>query len=254
MKRILSIILIFAIMLTPCNVMSQEHKCSDWAEKYVERSITLDWVSPQDFTKYITRGQFCAVAEQVLDDCGLWVKFESMDTPFSDVKDDYAIKLLYCLGIVEGKSETLFCPDDLITREEAAVITMRMIDAFREWKIADITADEEEDFLYDDYKEISSWATEAVYDVRNIGILVGTGKCFEPKKLLTYEETVTMLIRLYDKVLSSEVANLEQKKRFADRLNLLMPDDKNYMFSPLSIKMALMLAANGAEGDAMDEI
>ena len=41
---------------------------------------------------------------------------------------------------------------------------------------------------------------------------------------------------------------------FADKLNAQMPADKNYMFSPLSVKMALALAANGAEGDTKNEI
>lgn len=41
---------------------------------------------------------------------------------------------------------------------------------------------------------------------------------------------------------------------FADKLNSQMPDDKNYMFSPLSIKMALALAANGADGQTREQI
>ncbi len=41
---------------------------------------------------------------------------------------------------------------------------------------------------------------------------------------------------------------------FADKLNSQMPKDKNYMFSPTSIKMALMLALNGADGETKTEI
>lgn len=41
---------------------------------------------------------------------------------------------------------------------------------------------------------------------------------------------------------------------FADRLNSEMPSDKNYMFSPLSVKMAFALAANGASGETESEI
>lgn len=41
---------------------------------------------------------------------------------------------------------------------------------------------------------------------------------------------------------------------FAVKLNKKMPQDKNYMFSPLSIKMALAMAANGADGQTKDEI
>lgn len=41
---------------------------------------------------------------------------------------------------------------------------------------------------------------------------------------------------------------------FSDKLNTQMPSDKNYMFSPISVKMALALAANGAKSETKDEI
>lgn len=41
---------------------------------------------------------------------------------------------------------------------------------------------------------------------------------------------------------------------FVDKINAQMPDDKNYMFSPLSIQMAFMMAANGAEGETLNEM
>lgn len=45
-----------------------------------------------------------------------------------------------------------------------------------------------------------------------------------------------------------------QNATFADKMNAQMPADKNYMFSPFSIKVALALAANGAEGETKEEI
>ncbi|MBQ9518554.1 MAG: hypothetical protein IJR59_01505, partial [Firmicutes bacterium] len=41
---------------------------------------------------------------------------------------------------------------------------------------------------------------------------------------------------------------------FTHNLNTLMPTDKNYMFSPFSIKAALVLAANGADSDTLKQI
>ncbi len=51
-----------------------------------------------------------------------------------------------------------------------------------------------------------------------------------------------------------EVVCVDDGATFADRLNAQMPRDENYMFSPLSVKMALALAANGAEGETRSEI
>ncbi len=41
---------------------------------------------------------------------------------------------------------------------------------------------------------------------------------------------------------------------FAYRLNALMPHDRNYIFSPLSLKMSLDLVANGAENTTREEL
>lgn len=49
-------------------------------------------------------------------------------------------------------------------------------------------------------------------------------------------------------------AHASEDLSFADKINTYMPQNENYMFSPLSIKMALALAANGAVGDTKSEI
>lgn len=266
MKKMISVILVTALMLSvfvPCIAMAEEssavatetteRKSSTWAEEYIKRADSLDWVLFDDMTQNITRGEFCRIAEQFLYSAGLNMTFFSMETPFTDIGEGYsgetgAIKYLYCLNIVEGKSETLFCPDDLITREEAAVIITRIIDAFSMWEIANIKSDALTDFAYIDHAEISSWAVNAVYDVSNLGVMHGTDKGFEPKSNLTREQSVAMLIRLYDMRWSI------QPSMFSDKMNFLMNKDENYVFSPLSIKMALMLAANGADEDTQEEI
>ena len=44
------------------------------------------------------------------------------------------------------------------------------------------------------------------------------------------------------------------QENFVDKLNAQMPKDENYMFSPLSIKMAFAMAANGAGGETKSQI
>ncbi len=51
-----------------------------------------------------------------------------------------------------------------------------------------------------------------------------------------------------------KTAQISDDMLFADKLNAQMPTDKNYMFSPISVKMALALAANGASGETQTEI
>ena len=56
----------------------------------------------------------------------------------------------------------------------------------------------------------------------------------------------------------SKVREIDVEKlnldNIADKLYNLMPKDKNYMFSPLSIKMAFAMAALGADGETKEEI
>ncbi len=51
-----------------------------------------------------------------------------------------------------------------------------------------------------------------------------------------------------------KTVELSDDMLFTDKLNAHMPEDKNYMFSPISIKMALALAANGASGETQEQI
>lgn len=46
----------------------------------------------------------------------------------------------------------------------------------------------------------------------------------------------------------------ETDASFEVRMNELMPRDKNYMFSPYSLKLALAMTANGAEGKTREEL
>ncbi len=54
--------------------------------------------------------------------------------------------------------------------------------------------------------------------------------------------------------LEVDLTDMKGDNKLAYSLNELMPTDKNYMFSPVSIKMALALAANGADGETRAEI
>lgn len=53
---------------------------------------------------------------------------------------------------------------------------------------------------------------------------------------------------------SSATINSKNKSAFAYNMNSQMDKNKNYMFSPLSIKTALAMTANGAKGETKSEI
>ena len=228
---------------------------SDWAKEDIIRSFEIGLVPiKENYTYNITRGEFCRLLGMYfLQGCGLNVRYWGEKTPFADIDngapgEKTAIEYLYSLGIINGKSETFFCPNDYLTREEAAVIFVRIIEAFRKWKIADINANKMKDWAYADHADISPWANDGVYTVSNLGIMQGTDKGFEPKSNLTYEQTIIMLLRLFDIRWGTNPSG------YSDKINSFMPENENYVFSPLSIKLSLMLVANGTDNETQDEI
>ncbi len=244
MKRTICVVLAIVLSMS-CISAFAEVKCSTWAQEDVERARIYKWINDGDFTKNITRREFCTVAKKVLDFVGLEVDFDHFDEKTFNDTDSYEILYLYSLGIIKGKSDDEFKPDDLITREEAAVILTRMC------SVLELDKATVNDFSYADHAEISSWAKESVYKISNIGLMKGTDTGFAPKEKFTIEQSVATFVRLYDLMNKSDE---NKEKSFADIMNEAMPKDKNYMFSPLSVKMLFALAANGANAETEAEI
>ncbi|MBQ9605395.1 MAG: serpin family protein [Firmicutes bacterium] len=67
---------------------------------------------------------------------------------------------------------------------------------------------------------------------------------------VTYEQTAPET----GKALDAQTPQAVVGTGFANELDAYMPTDRNYMFSPLSIKTALALAANGAEGETKEKM
>ena len=113
--------------------------------------------------------------------------------PFSDTNNAH-IGILNLWGIVKGKSETAFAPNDSLTREEAAAILCRLIR-----KIYPNAAATERYFEFDDGAQISDWAMSPVQTICNMGIMSGVGdNRFAPKDLYTAEQAIATLVRIHN--------------------------------------------------------
>ncbi len=94
-------------------------------------------------------------------------------------------------GIVEGMSATTFAPNELVTREQMAVILSRH--AKSTGKELPKTVDE---VTFADQDKISSWAQAAVSEMQQVGIVSGRdGNIFDPLGSATRAEGATMLMR-----------------------------------------------------------
>jgi len=218
---------------------------SEWAREYVSKA---DRIGMTDYfkvpwTQNITRTQFCHLAYNMLDRATDIEWKHASDEVFEDTDNTMVISL-YLEGIIEGRDDKIFAPLDEITREEAATILKRIA----EYMKLEYT---EMYFEFDDGNQISDWASAAVQKVCNLGVMQGVGNNkFDPKGGYTVEQAITTLVRMFDIISEDKFAYMS----FADKMYVNMPEDSNYMFSPLSVKMALMMAANGASGKTQTEI
>ncbi len=166
---------------------------SDWARDTVDRvSAETEYMQQMsgiyDYTKNITRLQFCQMAYYALWEIGMPCTDYSYQ--FTDTSDGWA-RSLCAAGIISGKTETEFAPYDYLTREEAAAILCRIADYAHKPLLFENPAPE-----YADENEISDWAKDAVSALGSAGIMSGDGVNFNPKDGYTVEQSIITLSKL----------------------------------------------------------
>lgn len=254
-KKVIGLILMMSLCVCALGasaVQPEPERMSEWADPYVSEALYLGWLDDETFSgnlqEEITREAFCVLAHSVLISCGINERFAFERPPFADTQNN-AVYTLYGLDIVNGVSDTEFAPEAFITREEAAAILHRMCktvgieDLYEDYSLSG--------YSFADEAQFSHWAVSDIYSIYFLNIMTGVGDdCFDAKGRYTIEQAIATMVRLYEKYREAFPDTLS----FADKLDAGMPTDQNYMFSPLSIKMALSLAANGAMGQTRSEM
>ncbi len=141
----------------------------------------------------MTRGMFVTVLYR-------FHKAEPVETPFSfeDVAPGayYAgpIRWAAANGIVNGMSETVFAPDQPVTREQAACMLNRfMAWSDNPWYYCEIDAD----LTTIDFDEVSDYAKASVQKILEKTIMVGDNhENFRPRDSLSRAEAAMILSRL----------------------------------------------------------
>ena len=169
-----------------------------WAEKNILFMAEKGIVNGEDGNFYpdrpVTRAEFAAFLVRMSGEAE-----NAEDAPFADVKvsDWFAgyVGTASSLGLIQGDGG-MFRPDDIITREEAAVMLIR----FMEYKEIPYRTDGTV-MQYTDKSEISAWAEEAMYAVLAEGLMQGISESeLAPKASASRAMAVTMLRRIYDKL------------------------------------------------------
>ena len=170
-----------------------------WANEYVQKLAAKHIVKGLDDSRYgpqlaIKRADFAALVVRAL---GLDSE-EAAHNPFNDVPSDayYAASVAKAaeLGLVQGSGGS-FRPLDTISREEAAVILMRMAAIMEKDKAASNAGSK-----FADMSQVSEWAKDAVLNAQAQGIINGKGDGrFDPQGKVTRAEMAKMLYMMLSK-------------------------------------------------------
>lgn len=180
---------------------------------------------------------------------------------FSDISGHWAedaIEKFYHAGFINGTSETTFEPDRNVTGQEFVKILLTVMgydgvtleNAYEKGKETEVLS--------------NNFTISVVYNNENLLRGDAARLCFHaltaktPEGELLYKTLIDK--GLYERNDFEGVLFVgcgtppAYPANFVDKLNAQMPEDKNYMFSPLSVKMAFAMAANGAEGETQNQL
>ena len=210
-KFVLGVLCVSMILAAGIGVsaeVSENH--SQWAEESLisadEAGLLPNFFSDRDLTANISRIDFCHLAYKMLEQKSL-ISENNVKSSFADT-DDAEVAFLANSGIINGRSETEFAPNDDITREEAAVILTNTAE-FMDVK-EDITLF---DTVFSDYDTVSDWAKESVRKMDSLGIMRGVGdNNFSPKSNYTMEQSAVTMLKLFNLDVSDYASNVYEVK------------------------------------------
>lgn len=172
---------------------------SGWAKPEYEAAnsagLLPESIVSHRLTDKITRAEFCEAVMNLYSIMGGQNVNSSYD-PFYDT-DSQDVLDAYFLGIINGKTSTLFYPQDPINRQEMAKMIMRTINAAD--KNAHITQEEFEKLVkFDDLYDADSWAVSDIAKSVKYDIINGVSKTLLlPKGYATREQAVAILNRAF---------------------------------------------------------
>ena len=165
---------------------------STWAIAQVSAAINANIV-PKDlqsgYTQAITRAEFCALAVALFEsiegkEIGYRIQF--IDT------SDTNVEKMGAIGVVAGLGDSIFAPDQKITREQAASMLSRLASALGKPM-------DSQDPTFADNDAVSPWAVDAVGQVQGADIMSGVGdNTFDPLADYTREQSIVTMLRLLD--------------------------------------------------------
>jgi len=174
-----------------------------WAQEAVDNAIAAGLVPANlqsNYSRNITRAEFASLAVAVYESRRgtIYGRVNFADTNDVDVR-----KAAY-VGVVNGVDDTRFDPNGILTREQAAVMLVRLANAIGYPLTGRGTP-------FADNSSISGWARDSVENVHAAGIMHGIGNNrFDPQGTFTREQSIATIWRLYERIPGASLGNTLQ--------------------------------------------
>lgn len=170
-------------------------KVSGWARAQVD-SAAVKGLMPDslgdDFTVNITRAEFAALSVKLYESMSGQEAPAPGESPFSDTSAPVILQA-NALGIVNGKGDGKFAPDDLVTRQEAALMLSRVYTKLG-GEIPEGAA-----ATFADHDKVASWARDAVAFMSGKQIVNGVGdNKFDPTGNASIEQSMVIALRMFE--------------------------------------------------------
>ena len=236
MKKILIPVLASAMLMGSANP-TYAYNFSDWAVREYY-SANKSGLLPQSAiagkpSGNITRQEFCdLIMNMYVVMTGSVPEIKGM--PFTDT-DSKSVQMAYSLGVIDGKTETLFYPDDFVKRQEMAKIIMRTLTAAdKDIKITQ--KDIEKLWKFSDFADTDSWATEDMAKSVKYEVINGFSESqLLPKGYATREQAIAISNRAFGTF--SNTKTTYQYPKFTDIFDGITVTD-NLSFSWTSVPNA----------------
>jgi len=208
---------------------------SNWAKEEVNAAIEIDIVPDRirgEYKSSITREEFSEAAVKLYEFLTEKKAILPEENPFIDTQNEEVMKANK-LGIVQGKGDEKFVPNDMITREEISVMLYRTLQVAK----PEYDYSETNEYIFTDQEEISNWAKNAVIYLYCIEVINGVNDNeFNPKGETSRQEAIVLIERMYEKVLlaernakntliASRSGNIRQESDLKSNLKNLIPQE-----------------------------
>ena len=255
MKKLVALVLACLVLVSATACLAVDTTTADggwtasnWAKEEVSQAdaagLLPDVLAKADLTQPITRLEYAHAiialyTARTGEDPTLQ---DSRNIAFPDCNDP-AVRAADRLGLIAGFPDGTFRPDDPLTREQAAVLLDRVLDATKGALLIDGL------YSWSDSDKIGSWAAESVETLAKGGVLQGRADgTFGPKDSLTRQEAVILDLRLVNSCLKPVATGDFTTDLFGQ------VKGQNVVLSPASAAMALGLVQAGAQGETKAEL